>query len=151
MMLIEMHQDVLDTPGDLLIPALDYVKHTVLQGEPYRAESCPRVALGLRTYLASSADEKRRELEEQTARSEARARRTREEAASERRLRIEAEDQLRQQVLNYASLVEENDRLVEQVCEEGSSNRKLSILLSTLGATFGIVWWNYVRSQWISY
>ena len=44
-LLVEMHQDVLSTPKDVLIPAVDYVKATVLRGKPYRTEDVGEVAL----------------------------------------------------------------------------------------------------------
>lgn len=54
----ELHTDVLVTPSEQLVPALDYVKRTVLQGRPYRLEEHTKVALGLKTFLTSSGKNK---------------------------------------------------------------------------------------------
>ena len=56
-LLVEMHQDVIATPKENLISAVDYVKSTVLRGRTYRVEHHAEVALGLRSFLVSSGDE----------------------------------------------------------------------------------------------
>jgi hypothetical protein len=70
-LLVEMHEDVLSTPPEQLIQAVDYVKHMVLHGDTYKPAKYNEVALGLKSFIASSADDQRRELMEQRARVEA--------------------------------------------------------------------------------
>jgi hypothetical protein len=78
----QMHEDVLSSPSDQLVPALDYVKRNVLQGRPYRISDMGNVALALRKFTVSSADERRRMLENE-------AERFRKDAKTERGLREE--------------------------------------------------------------
>jgi hypothetical protein len=68
--LSEMHADVLATPPDQLLRAFDYVKSHVLEGKPFRAQEVPRVALGLRKFLASSAADQRKALLDEKRRLE---------------------------------------------------------------------------------
>jgi len=62
----EMQSDVLHTPIDQLMPAIDFVKTHVLRGSPYRTDSANQVSLGLRKFLACSSDEQRKALELET-------------------------------------------------------------------------------------
>jgi hypothetical protein len=64
-LLAEMHQDVLSTPKEQLIQAVDYVKSTVLAGKTYKPADFNHVSLGLKSFLACSAEQQRQELERQ--------------------------------------------------------------------------------------
>jgi hypothetical protein len=61
-LLAEKNRDVLATPKDQLIKALEYAKSVVLKGQRYTQEEVPEVALALRTYLVSEADHREKEL-----------------------------------------------------------------------------------------
>jgi hypothetical protein len=103
-LLAEMHEDVLATPLEQLMPALDFVKRTVLQGKPYRPAEIPRVALELRKFLTSSADEQRRALQAEAERLE--SERNKEEQAKhiEVEKRKAAEEESGQKGLEIESL-----------------------------------------------
>lgn len=124
-LLVEMHQDVIATPKENLISAVDYVKSTVLRGRTYRVEHHAEVALGLRSFLASSGDEQRRELEAERARLEFVSKQEQEAAAVERRLRLRAEETILSQMMELAELR-------EQSSEQSS---KISLLTSELEST----------------
>ncbi|MCH7228589.1 hypothetical protein [Haloferula sp. A504] len=82
----EMHEDVLATPPDQLVLAFDYVKGKVLDGEPYREASTPKVALELKKFLASSVEEKQRALRDEALRQQRIS-----ESERNRRLALESE------------------------------------------------------------
>jgi hypothetical protein len=65
-LMAEMHADVLATPTEVLVPAIDYIKHTILHGKAYHNSDIPRVSLELRKFLASSRDEKQAVLQQRT-------------------------------------------------------------------------------------
>ena len=93
-LLAEMHSDVLLTPVENLLPAIDYIKHTVLHGRAYRQEDSPVVSLELRKFLASSKDEQRKALELLNSELAREALQEREGASESRRARLEAEAEL---------------------------------------------------------
>jgi hypothetical protein len=95
-LLAEMHSDVLSTSSENLVTALDFVKHTVLNGKAYRSEDMPLVSLELRKFLASSKDEQRRVLAAMNAKLQAEADRERENASENLNARHQAEHQLSQ-------------------------------------------------------
>jgi predicted nucleic acid-binding protein len=105
-LLVEMHQDVLSTPKDQLVQAVDYVKSTVLSGKQYRASDYNNVALGLKSFLASSSEEQRQELERQRRRHEQEAEQQKQVAAEERRLRVESLRRIQEQAMEIADLKE---------------------------------------------
>ena len=70
-LIAEMHEDVLATPADQLVLALDYVKSTELHGEPYLKKDFPKVALGLKKFLSSTKDQQLMALRKQHAQMEA--------------------------------------------------------------------------------
>ena len=96
-MLAQLHADVFAMPEEQLIPALDYVKATCLKGQPYRQEDMATVALGLRSFLACSSDERRRELEAQKTQIESKYEREKEAACKARLQHIEAQQHIQQQ------------------------------------------------------
>ena len=55
--LAEFHEDVMATPSDQLMLALDFVKSRTLQGRPYTEREIPRVSLELKKFLTSSREE----------------------------------------------------------------------------------------------
>ena len=105
-LLVEMHEDILCTPPDQLVQAVDYVKHSILSGETYNAAKYNEVALGLRSFLASSSDEQRRELEAQRARADA-DREKQARIAAEERERREAQETITQQQLREIEELQE--------------------------------------------
>jgi hypothetical protein len=105
-LLVQMHQDVLATPEEDLLRAVDYVKTTVLAGKQYRAADYNHVALGLKSFLASSADEQRREIEAQRERARAEADKERAAAIEERALRISLQEQAAAQLKELADVKE---------------------------------------------
>ena len=64
----EFHSDVLSTPVEQLLPAFDYVKNTVLEGKPLRQDDHTKVALELKKFLTSSAEEKQEVLQAEAMR-----------------------------------------------------------------------------------
>lgn len=84
----EFHADVLATPIEELMPAFDYVKSAILRGKVYQRNDHPTVALELRKFLTSSAEEKQRVLEAEAARQS-------KVAAAERAKREQAEEDAR--------------------------------------------------------
>ena len=54
----ELHADVLSTPAEQLVPALDYVKKNFLSGQQYSQEDHINVSLELKKFLTSSAQER---------------------------------------------------------------------------------------------
>ena len=88
-LLAEFHEDVLATPTDKLIMALDYIKSHTLKGRRYNQSDIPRVSLELKTFLSSSKDEQVKALEDERARLEA-------EKAVEIKKRRSAEELARQ-------------------------------------------------------
>jgi hypothetical protein len=140
-LLVEMNRDVLSTPQEQLIQALDYVKHTILQGEPYRPGDCPKVALGLRSFLASSSDERRKELEAQTIRLETRANRNRNAAKAERDLRKRVQTTVQSQSSQISELLEKNAGLQRQLIDQDEHNERRRLLYAVVGLAAGAFWW----------
>ncbi|MDX6499159.1 MAG: hypothetical protein QOG23_2419 [Blastocatellia bacterium] len=67
-LLMEWHEDVMITPTEELVPALDYVKNRVLLGHQYSVADLPRVALELKKFLSKSVEERQRALEHEANR-----------------------------------------------------------------------------------
>jgi hypothetical protein len=143
MLLVEMQHDVLGTPKDRLIEALDYVKHTILQGRPYVQKECTKVALGLKTFLASSADERRKELEDQATRLQAEALKERVIAEAERQLKVESLTVIKQQANEIAELAEKNATLDENLQEFRTRADRERLALTFIGILCGVVLWHY--------
>jgi hypothetical protein len=93
-LLAEMHSDVLSTAAENLLPAIDFVKFSVLKGKAYRTEDLPLVSLELRKFLASSKDQQKKALEVLNAMLRGEARSERQAALDNRAARIEAEQKL---------------------------------------------------------
>lgn len=114
-LLVEMHQDVVSTASENIVSAVDYVKHTVLAGQTYNPSKYNDVALGLKSFIASSSDEQRRELEQQRARATAIAEQHKEVASQERQLRIQRERTIEEQLAQISELEELRERQEEQI------------------------------------
>jgi predicted transcriptional regulator len=116
-LLVEMHEDVLSTPAEQLVRAVDYVKHAILSGETYSPSKYNEVALGLRSFIASSADEQRRELEAQRASAEA-GRQQQLQLATEERNRREAQEKLFQEKLRqFEEVQDEHNQQAQRIVE----------------------------------
>lgn len=61
-LLAKHHEDVLATPPEALIPALDHVKHNILHGGAFDGASAGKVAIELRKHLHSSSDKREEHL-----------------------------------------------------------------------------------------
>jgi hypothetical protein len=114
-LLVQMHEDVLSTPPDQLVQAIDYVKSSILRGQPYSVAEYAEVSLGLKSFLASSADERRKELESERARAAFAAEQEKATAEEERRQRIEAHEQLRRQSLELEDLRERDQEKAHRI------------------------------------
>ena len=66
----EYHEDVMATPPEELVLALDYVKSSVLNGKRYRPEDNPKFSLGLKKFLSSSSDDKKAALSAEVERKD---------------------------------------------------------------------------------
>ncbi len=69
-LIAEMHSDVLATPDDQLVMALDYVKTKELDGQPYSITDYGRVSLGLKKFLGCKKDEQLRAFGQERTRLE---------------------------------------------------------------------------------
>jgi len=149
LLLSQMSQDVLCTPKEQLLPALDYVKTTILRGEPCRPEDAGRVALGLRTFLASSSDERRKELEDRYARLEQKVAQERQAAAIELR---DAQGRGRGLEFKVEELGHKNEKLVEAIshlsdeilelqAERKRDRKRIRIVWAAGGAVAGSACW----------
>lgn len=121
-LLAEMHSDVLSTPLENLLPAVDFVKSSVLKGRAYRSDDFPAVSLELRKFLACSNDEQKRVLESLNAKLQAEAQTERDFAAENRNERIEAEKALLEK---ESELDEQNEKLQAVETENTGLREKL--------------------------
>jgi hypothetical protein len=111
LVLAELHDDVRTTPDDQIVQAYEHVRRSVLHGRAARHGDLPAVALGLRSFLSSTAEERERALRDDAARLQAERQRALEEALSERELRDAADRQRRREQEKAAELALENERL----------------------------------------
>ena len=151
-LIAELHEDVLSTPVDLLTLAFDYIKTHVLRGKPYEKADHPRVALALRKFLSSTADEKQKALQAETHRQH-------EIAATERARREAAEGDARDRQSRVEQL--EADLRAAREREEGALSReyagkrsqaRLRIGLMVIGAFVAVGAWRFdaeIASQFI--
>lgn len=68
LLISELHEDVMDTPVDDLIPALNYIKRKILEGRPYKVEEMPKITAELKQFLSKSKEERQKALEEENQR-----------------------------------------------------------------------------------
>lgn len=121
-LLAEMHSDVLATAAENLLPAVDFVKCSVLKGKAYRAEDFATVSLELRKFLAASTDEQKRVLASQNVQLQADAQVEREVAARSRKAQEDAE----------STLLAREEEIDEQAWKLDSSVRENVELRATL-------------------
>jgi hypothetical protein len=156
-LLAEMHQDVLSTPKEQLIQAVDYVKSTVLAGKTYKPADFNHVSLGLKSFLACSSEQQRQELERQKEVREREAEEQKQLAAEERRLRQESQRKIQEQLLEIADLkeagvekeeelaalrVESGHQLDRLVRQEERARLRARLLWMILGYATGVVTWS---------
>ena len=141
----EMHEDVLRTPEARLVRAVDYVKSTVLRGRPYRPEDTPRVALGLRTFLASSADEREREMAAQLQDVTDALRAQRAEREAESNLRAELTQTLQREREEKREFAQKSQGLEEQLnrllARQSRRTQRLWLFAAVLGFALGLCTW----------
>jgi hypothetical protein len=93
-LIMEWHEDVMITPPEQLVPALDYVKSKVLQGRQYSVADLPKVALELKKFLSKSVEERHQALETEAERRAAEIRRE-QQARADLEKELEREKELR--------------------------------------------------------
>lgn len=125
MVLAEMHEDIQHTPPERVIAAYEYIKRSVLHGNPWTQSDIPKVVLGLRRFFTSSLEEQRRALEIENARLTVEREREREAALAERRMRERAE-------ANATQGQSEIDLLHEQLEELRLADNRKNQLISGL-------------------
>jgi hypothetical protein len=91
LVLAEIHEDVQSTPPEQLVEACEYVKASTFHGRQITPADAPLLLLGLRKFLASSADEKSRALAVEAERIRKEREQALETASAERRRREAAE------------------------------------------------------------
>ena len=132
----ELHADVLSTPADQLVPALDFVKKNFLSGKPYRQEDHTKVSLALKKFLASSAQEKQAALLAEAERQE-------QIAAEERAKRADAEREAKERGNEIARL---NSRIVAanvQSVADSMARRRLRSGMAMLGLFLAAASWYF--------
>ena len=139
-LLAEMHSDVLSTDSSNLLPAIDFVKFSVLQGKAYRLEDFPRVSLELRKFLASSKDEQKKVLEDLNARLRSEAETERQAASQSRQAQLDAETAL---LVKQSELDEQSEKLesseiqIQQLHAELDKRAMRGRLLFAVGGLVG--------------
>ncbi|MFX0207880.1 MAG: hypothetical protein ACFFDT_17965 [Candidatus Hodarchaeota archaeon] len=114
----ELHEDVLSTSPEQVVLAFDYVKTNVLNNKSYQQADHPKVALALKKFLASTANEKQKALQ-------AEARRLQEEVTRERERRQLAEREAQKGQMRA-------DKLETEIQAERTKTKKaLSLKLAT--------------------
>jgi hypothetical protein len=151
-LLMELHEDVMITPPEQLLPALDYLKSKVLHGRQYTIADLPRVALELKKFLSKSVDERQRALEiEAQRRADEVKREQRARAAAEERLKRERQARERDQTLSVTK--QWRDRMIAGLILAGAfwffrDNLTASVLSFGLYAP---VWTTVVRVTIVSF
>lgn len=137
----EFHEDVLSTPTEQVIQALEYVKGAVLNGRPYYEADHARVALGLRKFLSSSESERQHalttELErrEQQLRDEIERREQAERRADEALAREEGERD------RHRATRDERTHAYQEIKKSASKGRRDRLILAVVGALLAFVCW----------
>jgi hypothetical protein len=136
-LLAEMHSDVLSTPSDSLITALDFVKHTVLNGKAYRSEDMPLVSLELRKFLASSKDEQKRALASMNATLQAELEQEKGSASVNRSERLKAEKDLSQKAAELCAKDQELQGALKALQLAQKNSEDLRTRIENLGDVNG--------------
>lgn len=143
----ELHTDVLTTEPEQLLLAFDYVKSNVLDGKQYDRSNHTKVALELKKFLSSSADEKQKALQDEIHRQQ-------KNAAAEREKREQAEEDANKQRANRQRESEEatarelclEREIKEARARDSARDRQegmVRILVLLLGAFIAFVGWGY--------
>jgi hypothetical protein len=111
LVLADLHDDVKSTPEDQIVQAYEHVRQSVLHGKAARHSDLPAVALGIRTFLSSTADERERTLRADAARSSEERQGAFEQMLKERELREAAERRRGEESDVALRLARENDAL----------------------------------------
>jgi hypothetical protein len=112
-LLMEWHEDVMVTPSEELIPALDYVKKKVLEGRQYTVKDLTKVALELKKFLSKSSEERQRALQVEAERRSEEIRReqhARADAEESSRLKGEENVELRNRIARLGTESEQQAR-----------------------------------------
>lgn len=145
-LIAEMHQDILATPPDQLVRAFDYVKSAVLHGRAYRPDDHTTVSLGLRKYLSSSADDRRRQLEAESERWRMETQRESEERVAERIRREAAEERVAELSDEVRELRLERERERQQAADalekDRRAGRRRALWMMIAGFGVGVVLWS---------
>jgi hypothetical protein len=146
-LLAEMHSDVLATAAENLLPAVDFVKFSVLKGKAYRPEDLPLVSLELRKFLASSADEQKRALESLNAQLQSEAQMDRKAAAESRQARADAERTLltREDEIEEQAEKLQTSQLETVLLREQLATQRMRVRLAggVSGIVVGAVMWSF--------
>lgn len=126
-LLAQMNRDVMTTQREKLIPALDYLKKTVLSGKTYTKERGPEVALCLRTFITSSSDQRELELLEESKRLAAQLKSKETDLEAMRQLREVDLQVVSQQATQIEELDRRNDQLSGQVEGLAESQKHLTL------------------------
>lgn len=152
LLLAEKNRDVLATPKDRLIPALEYAKTVILKGRPYTQAEVPEVALGLATFLTKDADLREKELIRTAERAVEETMRIKEEAEKSKQLEREA-------VIEAQEKSKENEKLkaeIKQLTDWVEESKRVSIRrlkrrrnwLRAIGILSGLCLWGLRDYLW---
>ena len=130
----ELHADVLSTPADQLLPALDFVKRNFLSGQPYRKEDHTKVSLALKKFLASSAQEREAALLAEAKTQE-------QLAAEERAKRSDAEREARERMSEIDRLNAEIDAANAKSVADTLAKKRLWSGMAMLGSCVAASGW----------
>lgn len=111
--LVELHEDVQTTPTDQLVEAYEYIRREAFNKYPNNRNDKAVLALELRKFLTSSADEQRKTLQQETERLKREREKEKEQAVAERRRREVVEEEADKLRCELASLEEEINVLRE--------------------------------------
>ena len=145
----EFHSDVLATPEEDLLPALDYVKSEVLLGKPFREHDHREVALELKKFLSSRSEERLRSLESQVLQGRKQIEKEREQQEKERK-RWESEHKERKRIEKNLIVREETIADLERDAESARGlqaesdrrERRWEIAVAGMGSLIAIGLWS---------
>jgi len=127
-LLMEWHEDVMITPAEELIPALDYVKKKVLEGRQYTVKDLTKVALELKKFLSKSSEERQRALHieaERRAEEIRREQHARAYAEEVSRLKDEENVELRNRIALLGTESEQQARDLDDLKETVTRERRI--------------------------
>jgi hypothetical protein len=127
MVLAEMHEDIQHTPPERVIEAYEYIKRSVLHGNPWTQADIPKVTLELRKFFTSSLEEQRRTLENENLRLRTERERERQAVLAEKNLRLAAEATADQWESNFNTLKAELENLREADSQKAERIQSLRI------------------------